>query len=58
METEMCEEPQVSLQRAILMNWLHFIMLIITEIRGGNERLGRSSAHHPPAPNVSPVYIL
>lgn len=30
------------------MNWPHFIVLIITEIRGGSERHGGSLAHHLP----------
>lgn len=30
------------------MNWPHFIVLIITGIRGGNERHGGSLAHHLP----------
>lgn len=52
------EEPQVSLQREILMNWLYFIILIITEIRG-NERLGRSCSPSPACTEqVSSVYFV
>lgn len=58
-ETQTCEEPCVSLQREILMNWLYFIMLIITEIRGGNERLGRSFSPLPVfTEQVSSVYFV
>lgn len=45
--TETCQEPRVSLPGGVLMNWPHFIVLIITEIREGNGRRGRSLAPSP-----------
>lgn len=52
----MCGELRVSLPTGILVSQLYSAILIITEIRGGNERLGHP-AHRLPVLNASLVHV-
>ena len=52
----MCGEPRVSLPRGILVSRLYSAILIITEIRGGKERLGHP-AHRLPVLNASLAHV-
>ena len=52
----MCGELRVSLPRGILVGQLYSAILIITEIRGGHERLGHP-AHRLPVLNACLVHV-